>query len=380
MIKNTKTLMVALSASFLLFACGGENNNETEANEPAFSIDGNIAGLTYKKAYLSEYKEGEMIKLDSCDIMEGKFSFMGKMDMPEVRYIGFNEGKEVFSVFVENSEISVQGAAMHPDSIKITGSSIQAQIEEFKKGVKGYDEKLRAIVDRYYEIEETGTEEELASIEAEYDKEDSLKFAFIEDYIAKNSNSVAAPYLAVRYLASQYTLEELEAVNSKFSEDIQASVYIKTINDRIEILKNSQVGGPAPVFSMNDVDGNPISLESFKGKYVLIDFWASWCGPCRAENPNVVAAYKKFHDKGFEIFGVSLDDNKEKWMEAIDKDGLTWSHVSDLQGWGNAAAKMYGVQGIPHSVLVDKEGNIVAKNLRGEALHTKLAEVLAAES
>jgi len=109
---------------------------------------------------------------------------------------------------------------------------------------------------------------------------------------------------------------------------------------------------------------------------VLIDFWASWCGPCRAENPNVVAAFKKFNKKGFEVFGVSLDDNKEKWLEAIKKDGLTWKHVSDLKGWGNAVAKQYGVSSIPHSVLVDKEGIIIAKNLRGEELIKKLEEVL----
>jgi peroxiredoxin len=135
-------------------------------------------------------------------------------------------------------------------------------------------------------------------------------------------------------------------------------------------------GGPAPDFTMNERDGHPVSLSDFRGKVMLVDFWASWCGPCRRENPHVVELYNHYHDKGFDVLGVSLDRTAEPWLQAIEKDGLVWHHVSDLQGWGNAAAKLYGVTSIPHTVLIDKEGNIIARNLRGDQLTAKLREVL----
>lgn len=135
-------------------------------------------------------------------------------------------------------------------------------------------------------------------------------------------------------------------------------------------------GGPAPDFTMNDRDGKPVKLSDFKGKVMLVDFWASWCGPCRRENPHVVELYKHYHEKGFDVLGVSLDKTRDPWLQAIEKDGLIWNHVSDLQGWSNSAAKLYGVTSIPHTVLVDREGNIIARNLRGDQLTAKLREVL----
>jgi peroxiredoxin len=139
------------------------------------------------------------------------------------------------------------------------------------------------------------------------------------------------------------------------------------------------VGQPAPEFTLNDPDGNPIAISSFRGKYLLIDFWASWCGPCRRENPNVVTVYNDFNDKGFEIIGVSLDRDREKWLGAIESDHLTWPHVSDLQYWDSAAGKLYGINSIPANVLVDRGGIIVARNLHGDDLRKKLQELYAAE-
>ncbi len=150
---------------------------------------------------------------------------------------------------------------------------------------------------------------------------------------------------------------------------------VKQLEEEISRGKSLLVGGTPPDFTMNTPEGESMSLSDLRGKVVLLDFWASWCGPCRRENPNVVNAYQKYKEKGFDVFSVSLDSNKDRWQAAIEKDGMVWHHVSDLKKWQNEAAQLYGVRSIPHTILLDREGRILAKNLRGAQLEAKLKEV-----
>jgi peroxiredoxin len=156
----------------------------------------------------------------------------------------------------------------------------------------------------------------------------------------------------------------------------RATYFGKQLAIIIDKAKLTAIGKTAPDFSLNDINNKPVNLSSFKGRYVLLDFWASWCGPCRRENPNIVKAYRQFHTKGFDIFGVSLDDNRADWLQAIKKDGLNWTQVSDLKGWKSGAASLYGIKGIPMNYLIDKNGIILAKGLRGKELENKLLEIL----
>ena len=195
------------------------------------------------------------------------------------------------------------------------------------------------------------------------------------DFIKTHPASIAAAWELLHYVTDN-TLEESRGLFAGFTQGVQHSTQGKELAERIATLSRVQVGHPAPGFAQADTAGLSVKLADYKGKYVLLEFWASWCAPCRAESPNVLKAYDKFHAKGFTVLSVSLDSDKDKWLQAIHKDGLQWQQISDLKGWKNEVAALYGIHAVPANFLIDPSGKIVAENLRGEALQEKLGQLL----
>jgi peroxiredoxin len=363
-----KKILLILTIAVILLSCGGNNKNQ-------FTINGNVKGIDSGMIYLQKNEAGNWTKLDSTNIKEGKFSFKGNVATPEMWYLTFKGTQLVLPFFVENSTIDLTVDTDSIDASVVTGSATYDLYKKYLGQTDLLNKKMDDLYSEYQkarEINDTATMNKMDLQSTELDKE---KKKLIVDFAKENNKSVVAPYLILKN-SWQFELPELEEISVTFDTSLKASSYYQAVMTRIDVLKKVAIGQPAVDFTMNDSLGNPVTLSSFKGKYLLVDFWASWCGPCRGENPNVVKAYQGYNSKGFDVLGVSFDKNRDKWIQATKDDNLTWTHVSDLQYWGNAAGKLYGVNSIPANVLLDKDQMIIAKNLRGEELQTMLADLL----
>lgn len=339
-----------------------------------FTLKGEITAYESGWIHMLKREKGQFITLDSTMVETGVFTFTGQLEQPLLVYLRLEGQQNYVTFFLEPGDINLSVSVDDLGNPAVTGSKSQEVYQTFQDDMKSYDRKLSKIYSDYLEAQKDENQALMDELKQQYDSTDQEKNAYIVRYIKDNSNSVVSAFIALRNL---YMLElsDLEGIVAGFDPGILESSYGIDLNERLTKLRNVQIGKQAPDFTMNDSIGNPVALSSLSGKYLLIDFWASWCGPCRRENPNVVAAYQKYHAHGFDILGVSLDNSRDNWIKAIHDDNLTWHHVSDLAGWGNEAAALYAVNSIPSSVLLDPNGVIIARNLREEALHEKLEEI-----
>ena len=376
-----KFFIFCAAAIFLIQSCGSNSSQKTKTivQDSSYTITGKIAGLDSGWVYL-QHNQSESQNADSARVDSGFFTFKGKAANPEYCLLGVMNkqgGLEYhLGFFVQNASINIAGQRDSIWDARITGSAIQDELKKFIEGRKGLDEEQRGLYKLYDSVEATKDKRLIDSLEKIFDQFEKKRKDYVKNYAKQHPTSFVAAQQVYQSFSYNPDPSELETVYNYLDTTIKNSYYGKKIKSILEISKTTAVGNPALEFTQNDASGKPISLSSFKGKYVLLDFWASWCGPCRRENPNVVKAYHQYHNKGFDILGVSLDDNKDDWVKAIKEDRLSWTLVSDLKGGNNDAATLYGIQGIPMNFLIDKEGKIIAKNLRGEDLEKKLAEVL----
>lgn len=350
----------------------------------SFTINGKLRDMTAGEIYLIYAKDGQR-QMDSAAVKDGAYVFSGAVSDAAPAFlldISPNLGirpkeSQIAQIYLEPGVLTIA----HTDSFSntsFTGSVANADFQSIHDAEKPYNHQLSKLIERYQTAHAAGDSATMAGIETAADslqKEENEQV--YGKFVQTHPSSKVALYALQMYAARNMDPVKLQPLFDGLSASAKASKDGKALQERIAIAANTAIGKPALEFTQNDTAGKPVSLSSFKGKYVLLDFWASWCGPCRAENPNVVAAYNKYHGKGFEILSVSLDrpNDRDKWLAAVYADHLTWTHVSDLQFWGNAVAKEYGINSIPQNFLIDPQGNIVGKSLRGDDLEKKLADI-----
>lgn len=331
-----KLLSVLIGATALLYTVNLRAND----GKTAVSIKGEASLANNSKIYLQRYYNKMFFVIDSAVVRNGSFSFTSRLELPELYGVTDDTtGMSSLFVFIEQgNELFIRyDTARGGRNAVITGSPATDRY-------KAYLQNARNVK--------------------------------IEEYIKEQPASIVSAFVLYRYYSPSLSAEDIERYTSLLAPALSHTQYVKLLKDLPATLRARAIGSQAPDFALPAPDGKIIRLYDQLGKYLLIDFWAAWCGPCRRENPNVVRVYNTYKDKGFSVLGVSLDHNKDAWVKAIAKDELAWPQVSDLQFWNSEPARLYGIRGIPGNVLLDPSGKIIARNLRGEELEKKIASLV----
>lgn len=393
---NLCVMALVVANSLSVFPASAQQVPSSKVKAKPLELTVDLANLKYpvEKLFFTYYNTTTKFRhTDSAVVGDRKLiSFKTSVEEPilaQLRVVPVSDpsaskvrpsaNRDNYSLYIEPGKLkAVAGDSL--GATVVTGSASHKDYLALKRQVASYDDRFKKL---YADYSEARKAKDSVALTAARDKIDQLQEELNEKVYKEfvKVNGKRSP-VAI-YALSQYTGYSIDPAKAQPVYDLLGPA-IKNLpagiafRNRIEVAKQLDIGKPAIPFTQNDTLGNPVSLASFRGKYVLIDFWASWCGPCRAENPNVVDAFTKYKDKDFTVLGVSLDrpGQKEKWLKAIHDDQLQWTHVSDLNYWDNEVAKLYDVKAIPQNFLLDKEGRIVAKNIRGEELQTTLQNLI----
>ena len=356
-----KLLLSIVAASMTLAACNAQSG---------YKVTGTVEGMPDGKAIIATVNGSSLDTLAKADVKNGSFEFTGNVSEPTGAYIMVIGQRGAIPFMLENANITVNAGQA---GLTVTGSEGQKIYDQFMAINTTTQQEAMKLQQEYQAA--NGDQAKMQAVQEAYAKLMTDAQAKETELIKANPDSYVSTFVIVSGMG-QMEYEQLKERYNLLGEKAKASAQGKAIAAQIAKLESTAIGQIAPNFTITTPEGESISLYDIKGKVKLIDIWASWCGPCRGENPHVVEIYKEYHPKGLEIFGVSLDNNKEAWVKAIADDGLVWKHGSDLKGWQSAPAQLYSVSGIPHTVLLDENNKIIAKNLRGDELKQKIAELL----
>jgi len=370
-------IILSLSTIALLASCGDAKKTGS------FELTGTLTDTKGETIYLEKLTNPQPVLIDSA-VIDDKGNFTFTNYTPKIGFYRLKANQQNFAMLVLDSTDKVNVTGSFKDlgnTYKVTGSPETILFLEYNNIAKKNKIQLDSLNQVFQNIveEKKLTKSQIDSLsntfQTPYESIVNPQNDMLSKKIIQNANMYSS-LMAIQGMdplkyADVYKTLDI-GLTKKYSRDANVAMFHDVV---LKMLATTE-GQVAPEINLPSPDGNNIALSSLKGKVVLVDFWASWCGPCRKEMPNVVKAYAKFKNKGFEIYGVSLDQEKERWVEAIKKDGITWPQVSDLKQWDCEPAKQYGVTGIPYTVLLDKEGKIIAKNLRGDELEKKLEEIL----
>lgn len=377
--KNDLSLLCFL-VMVIFTSCHSTSPKGVATVPQGYRINGKIRDINSGWVFMKHADESGNAVVDSAEIKNHRFVLNGEKSTAEQVTLFLKKKGASVKFFLEDGDIKIVASADSFYNAKITGSASQDTYQDYLDRISPIEMKIETLnkalsdatpVDNA--ISQTSMGDSLRHKLAELD---SLKSSTIAKFISDNPSSVVTARLIVSNFLWNPDAEQLNSMFYSLDPTVQRSQYGKIIKEHLDIAKRLAIGSTAPDFSQPDMEGNLFTLSSLRGKFVLVNFWASWCGPCRKDNPHLVKAYQQFKNKGFTIIGVSLDHNKQAWINAVKKDHLDWTQVSDLQGLSNKAMQDYGVWATPTCYLLDKEGTIIGRNLFGEKLEEKLSELL----
>lgn len=374
---NFRNLNVGLLVLMAFASCSNGQKGQTP-EENGIVLQGKVENPGSGHIILEEVQGNQVMPVDTLLLGEDQ-TFKTTLDIEEPGFYRLNfYGQQYAMLVLDNEDVTINANLSSNEPVKIEGSKDTDDMEAINQLMRSNMEEVKALEEQYLEARKNDEKIRMKELEQQYLALEKQNREELKNLMRQMESSITLVY-GVNYLNREADFPFLDSLATRLSKDVPDSKYVKDFAQGVESMRATVAGQIAPEISLPNPEGEIKKLSDLRGSIVMVDFWAAWCGPCRRENPNVVKLYNKYKDQGFEIYGVSLDRNKEDWVKAIEKDGLTWTQVSDLKYFNSEAAKTYSINAIPATVLLDKEGRIIARNLRGEELEKKLAELFSEE-